>query len=161
MSLERDLICSALYQYDRVSFLKEEDFELYGKYWKALEETKGDLLKTLEIHPELVRFENLSMYSYELVDRIALKVLERRFKKLLDKTLYWYSINLKSSTESFILSEIIQESKDQDIFDLIDSLPEYFKNVGMNTEKIKGFSNYCLNRVKEVKEHGSKRIYSE
>ena len=51
--------------------------------------------------------------------------------------------------------------KYQDIFDLIDNLPEYFKNVGMNNEKIKGFSNYCLNRVKEVKEHGTKRIYTE
>jgi len=158
-SLEKEVICLGLYQYNEVSFLKDEDFELYSEYWQAIKTTKGDLIKILKFHPELLKFENKSMFSQTIARKIAFKHLEDRFKRLLNKTYTWYSINMKSSSEAFILSEIIAESKDMELSSLISCLPEYFDNVGIDSSKINKWAKYCKERLNEFKEHGTKGIY--
>lgn len=149
--MEKDLIATSIGDSSQVMFLESEDFEFYGHYWKQMKEAGGSWLKVINRNPELMGFECKTIYTVVYAPVIALKLIERRFKKLLDDTLAWYSKNTFDPSEGFILAKIIEEVNELDILDLVESLPKYFKTTGLNANKITGWSNYCKNRINGIK----------
>ena len=83
----------------------------------------------------------------------ALKLLERRFERLLSILLSELSIRSESEVEGKLLNDVIAEIRDADIFVLVDGIEEYLGSQASNQTKrrIKDFKRYMDQRINETK----------
>lgn len=167
MNLEATIISSIFGQdnYEEVSFLRAEDFtdykgKLYRRFWELIREEKA---YNLTVYRLALKTENKGLISiledeiqivaYNNVQRIAVLMVERRFKRLLNELLCQLSSKSKSRLERELLIELQMAVKDEDIFDLSDGMIEYL-GVHCSDYALKylnGFLKYRDDRVSEVK----------
>lgn len=150
---ELQILGEAILDYKSLAYLRPEDFELYSDYWKFLQEHNGNMAEILKINPNFYDFEKYVVYTCFVKKKMALWLIQNTFTRLLDRTYTWYSKNMKSPSEAVILNDLKSESKDEDIFDLIERLPDYFEKVGLDRKKIDGWASYCTPRIEEIKNY--------
>ena len=167
--LQHVIIASCLgeNQFKRVAFLEQEDFDnIKGKpfkdMWGLISNSLGSFdavfssMKNTNdryLKLKLIEYSNYCVTSN--IERAALSLMERTFRRTLFKLVTDISINTKEPSEALILSKTLKEVKDSgnDIFELIDGLYDYLEPYVSETTKsrLKEFQKYVDNRVAKVK----------
>lgn len=129
--IQRSIIGGAIGEglFAKVSFLEANDFDIeYRDMWQTILDCNGDLIAVYK-RSKKIPTSLLVMADYTHIDRLALLLLEMRFKTLLIRLLGDIAINSNNATEGLILSNTINEIEEgeTDVFDLIDSVPDYLK----------------------------------
>ena len=165
-----DEIISSVYSekmYDRVKFLEVKDFEKVENrcLWLLIQKYKGDveLMMTRGSSSEraswtkLVRLACLGV-AWGNVDKIALKLVEMRFSRLLIKLLDELIGKSRSAVERHYLEDLRGGVTDADIFDLIANAEDYLTEKAQDEstprakQRLKDLNDYVLRRVEKIKE---------
>ena len=162
--LERQLMVIAINegQYKRISFLEPNDFtDLYSKgLYMTIEQRSGDVMSTY-LYLTLNSLESflwlqsqiINPVTYSNLERVAMMIMENRFKlvfaKLLDK--------LVIATDSDIERSLIEEYQlelSQDVFVLGDSFLEYLGHHASSYTKLRvnDYINWRDGRVEQIKQ---------
>lgn len=156
--IQRSIIAGATSEgmFAKVSFLEPTDFDLeYRQIWKAVLDSKGDIIEIYK-RSKTVPFSILVLADYTYIDRLALFLLQRRFRALLIDLLGDIAMKSNNATEGLILSNTINEieTTQTDVFDLVDSVPDYLKpyisEVAYN--RLVKMQNYVNDRGMKVNE---------
>tara|TARA_R110000803_G_scaffold207586_1_gene275612 strand:- start:155 stop:658 length:504 start_codon:yes stop_codon:yes gene_type:complete len=135
VELERQLMVIAINegQFERISFLSSDDFtDSYSKsLYTTIEERSGDVMSTY-LHLTLNSLESFIWLQSQMIngtifcnlERIAILILEKRFKKEFAKLLDKLVVATDSDIERSLIEEF-QLELDQDVFVLGDSFLEY------------------------------------
>lgn len=154
---ESHLIGESLFNYEILTPLKKEDFRYYRKQFEIIQTCKGDQLKIISEYPELYKIQDSIVYVAMATDRLMLFLTENTFKRTLQGALETLNGNAQEISESVLYDELRETIKTQDVFDLMDFLPDYFETVGLPKESIEKWVVYCKGRVKEIKEYLDKK----
>ena len=151
--------CYGDYNVRRIKFLQPDDFQYYGELFKAIKE-HGDMIEAIKHYRHL----KAQMVGYSFLggtyqpERLALRLLEYRFKQLFSTLLGHLSSNTQNPSEAIILNEIILGVPDSDIFDISDHSIEYLGEQASNTTKSR-INNFLAYRDKRANE--AKKIINE
>lgn len=147
------MIGEALFNYEILTALKKEDFRYFQKEFIIIRECKGDQLKIVSEYPELYKVQDSIVYVAMCTDRLMLWLTETTFKRTLQVVIKKLNGNAQEMSESVLYDELLETIKKQDVFDLMEFLPDYFEEVGLPKEDIVKWGDYCTSRVKEIKEY--------
>lgn len=150
--VESHIIGEALFNYKILDALKKEDFKFYRKEFEIINTCKGDQLKMITDYPDLYKIQDSIVYLSLNIDHLVTWLTESTFKSTLENVLSSARGNTLDITESVLYDELVTKIKYEDIFDLIDFLPEYMDSIGLPNEMVKKWGDYCLKRVEEIKE---------
>jgi hypothetical protein len=166
MNYNEKMLIASVYSedtYKEVSFLEPKDFTnlSYTFFWELLQKHEGDVIKALnsldikankQLSKEIFTYSNLLGCNNYI--RIALMLVENRFKSLLSVLLSDLSINSKNALEVNLLNECISAITKHDIFQLSDGLLEYLGHQASDHTKkrITDYLQYMDKRIEEIKE---------
>ena len=154
-------------QYKKVSFLEPEDFtnypnKPYKEYFKLLKKTNAESNHLIEClsncndkNVYILLCQQTNLLGANNVDRLAMKLLEIRFKTLLMDLLTNLSFDTQKTVERELLNEacLTLVKYDTDVFDLSDNIIEYIGvHISPHTEKrVNSFLAYRNKRVETAK----------
>jgi len=149
--IQENILGLSFDNYDKVSVLDKEDFDIeYQESFKIIINQKSDFkniykngLSGLLKQTNLVNYNNLSI--------LVLLMVERRFEILLIRLIDITTQNNKSPSNALILSEIKESVDDNDIFVLIEGIPDFME--GKNV-----FAESDIKRFKDLKKYVEKRV---
>ena len=164
MTLEKMLISGVFNEsrYNEVSFIDFSDFENkdYRYFWQLIKSHNGDVIKaisTLELAKRkdlaLRVFDYSTLQSCNNLQKIALNIVELRFKRLLTDLLINLSNDTKNPLESNLLLECENGIHNHDIFNLMDGLLEYLGHQvnEYTVKRITDYLKYVDSRVEKIK----------
>jgi hypothetical protein len=163
--LERQLMVIAINegQYSRISFLSSSDFvhDSYKALYTIAEERSGDAMgiylhlvkSSLESFISL-QTEPINATIYCNMERIAIKMVEERFRSVFAKLIDKLVIETDNDIERSLLEEYQLEIVKQDIFLLGDSVAEYLGRFASDysISRIESYIGWRDNRVSQIKQ---------
>lgn len=162
--LEKTLIASIFSEetYSKVSFLEAKDFtdKTYQFFWDLISRYDGDVIKAmgnLELTDKKELSKQVFTYSTLLgsnnIERVALNMIELRFKRLLNALLTDLSRKTKNRLEADLLNECVLAIPDNDIFELSEGVLEYLGHQSSDhtKERLNSYLKYVDERCETVK----------
>lgn len=166
--IERKIISGVIgeSQYNRVKFLRAEDFRNYGNgydyrdWWNVIVETNGHYHKVLS---KFMRGDKLNAFllnhtacvaDYTEIDRLGLLLLELNWREYLKYILMKSLEQTTDTAEIESIMRVYKESDEIDVFDLLDWVPEYLEpSVSISVKsKLDSWKRYSEVRIKEVQQ---------
>lgn len=136
-------------QFPKVFFLLPEDFDLkFRNTWKKILESGGDIM--LSFKDETI-YNSTLVVSYSHIEILALKLLEIRFREYFEKTINHMISTSEDVSATIVLESTLKESKDQDVFDLIELTPDYLEPYA-DTHRLLNLKTYVKTRTNVIKE---------
>ena len=146
------MIGESLFNYKALEVLRQEDFIHYRKQFKVIQECKGDQLKIVTEHPELYEIQDSIVFVSIGLDTLILYLCEGTFNRTLINVLKAQQGDTLELSESVLYDDLVTKIKDEDVFDLMDFLPDYMQNIGLPNEMVKKWVDYCKQRIEEIKD---------
>lgn len=150
--IESHIIGEALFNYKVLDHLRTEDFLYYRKEFDVIKECKGDQALILSKDSSIYKIQDAIVYLSKDTRSLTLWLCESTFRRTLLNVLNKMKGNTQEINEMVLIDGLITKSETQDVFDLIDFLPEYTEIIGLSKELLDKWVNYCNDRVKEIKQ---------
>ena len=164
--IEQNIIASVFSEdrYNEVGFLIKHDFSIAAnaKLWEGISHYKGDLLQfiaSLELADRkdwlrAVEY-NCSAWAIYSLTELGIQLVELSYKRNLDRLLRKLSEGSTDAMEIYLLNEAKKEIPNADIFDLSESLNDYFGDkVSINVRaRIKDYNDWRNKRTSEIKKY--------
>ena len=153
---EIHIIGESMYDHTFLDALNKEDFLFYRKEFEAIKECKGNQMQLITKHPNFYQIQDSIVFLSLRIDTLILYLLESTFKRFLSEVITFSIKNYTNKLDNALYVDLESKSKKEDIFDLINYLPDYLDNLGVKNEKLQKWSEYCQKRISGAKKYFDK-----
>lgn len=151
--IESHIIGESLHNHKVLDCMRQEDFHFFREEFHIIRGCQGNIDRISDEYLRFYKIQDQIVWVALDIDRVILYLAEKTFYSTLQRTLSSLRGNTPELTESVLYDDLLSKIKDQDVFDLIECLPEYMDSISLPNDRIKKWVEYCESRIKNIKKY--------